>query len=87
MRYTYYVDGKRYTGEDAYRYPCGNSNRKEVEKVVAKYPVGVTVDVRYRLENPSQAYFINNLNKDIVSLMLSLSLIAFAVLIFLEYMS
>jgi hypothetical protein len=54
IEYSYSVDGVRYAGKN-YRYGTIGSSISYARSIIARFPVGTTVDVHYNPSNPSDA--------------------------------
>ena len=61
LRYDYSVDNKTYTGtqltfSDSMDYPKNNRSRQTLEKLVAEYPAGKTVEVYFNPDDPGKSF-------------------------------
>ena len=55
IAFEYQVDGRTYTANTVHLVETHSSNRRPAEELVARYPVGTAVEVRYDPDDPSQS--------------------------------
>lgn len=60
VRYSYAVNGRQYTSDNAYRIYYGSSSRGEIEQFVKDHRAGRVVKVHYDTRNPESAYLVDN---------------------------
>ncbi len=61
VRYSYDVNGRKYTSDNAYRIAYGTASRREITRFVKDHRAGSVVKVYYDVRNPERAYLVDNI--------------------------